>query len=95
VLCPHRAIHLYFWGCECCRLPPPGFFGLFLCLSNQLLDEAPRDDREQGRRRGWRGALVFFSNLCVEARREVRVSLQGQGFPQMVCDARVDLRGKA
>lgn len=92
---PHTAIHLYFWGGECRLLPPPGFFGLFLCLSNQLLDEAPRDDREQGRRGRWRGALVLFSNLCMEARREVRVSLWGQGFPQTVCDTWEDPREKA
>lgn len=78
---PHPVIHLYFRGGECRLLPPPGFFGLFLRLSNQLLDEAPRDDGEQGRWRGWRGALVLFSNLCVEARREVRVSLRGQCSP--------------
>lgn len=80
----HTTIHLYFWGGECGLLPPPGFFGLFLRFSNQLLDEAPGDDGEQGRRGGWRRALVLFSNLCVEARREVRVSLRS---PQTVCDA--------
>lgn len=94
---PNTTIYLYFRGGKRCLFPSPGFFGLFLCLSNQLFDEAPRDDREQGRWRGWRGALVFFSNLCVEGSEEgAENEPASQGSLQTACDtAWEEHRGQA
>lgn len=57
------ATYLSFRRGKSCLFPQSGFLGLFLSLSDQLLNEAPWDDREKGRGRGrWR-ALVLFPNL--------------------------------
>jgi hypothetical protein len=55
--------HLRLWRGEAHLFPPSGFLGLFLGLPDQLLNEAARDDREEGRGRGWRRALVLFPDL--------------------------------
>lgn len=51
------------FGNDCDFLFQSGLLGLFLCFPHQLLDEAPRNDREEGRRRGRRGAAVLLPDL--------------------------------
>lgn len=65
-----RVTYLLFWGGEHYLLPQSCFLGLFLSLTDQLPNEAPWDDREQGRGRGrWR-ALVLFPNLFCRNRKD-------------------------
>lgn len=61
--------HLVLWRGEHRLLLQSCFLRLFLCLPNQLPNEAAWDDREKGRGRGRWGALVLFPNLFCRSKK--------------------------